>query len=302
MRLVDSVTLDGKALDAGDYVVEKGATEGSVRVALTAAGLKKAEAAQTKEFKVVFKATFSDINKANAAGTFQNDAKLYVKVENTPLPPDTPPTPPDNPPTTPKVTSNWGKLKLHKYDAAKGETESKLADAEFEIYNAKDPYADNCAGDGAVAAGEALNVTSEGASAPAKTHKTDANGNLEFKGLFVSDSEGTDTENQIADKPAGYGKDKTFRCYVLKEVKAPAGYTLPSGDAAFTSVKVQTGLVTETAGAAKNYVEISNTKSTIPQLPLTGANGRILLSVIGIGLLCLAGGTYVARSRKTKRS
>ncbi|MDY5601980.1 MAG: LPXTG cell wall anchor domain-containing protein, partial [Schaalia hyovaginalis] len=84
----------------------------------------------------------------------------------------------------------------------------------------------------------------------------------------------------------------THRCYVLKETAAPAGYVLPAGDAALTPLKV-----TPNATASSTVdVTIDNTKQNVPQLPLTGANGQLLLLIGGSALILLAfGGAFVLR-------
>ena len=66
----------------------------------------------------------------------------------------------------------------------------------------------------------------------------------------------------------GVTPDHTQRCYVLVETKAPAGYVLTTDNS--TPVAVKAGLT------ADKDVTIDNTKQDVPQLPLTGAAGRVL--------------------------
>ena len=91
--------------------------------------------------------------------------------------------------------------------------------------------------------------------------------------------------------------DAAHRCYVLVETKAPAGFVLPAGDDAVTAVKVQSG-----AGVSDNVV-IENTKQAVPGLPLTGANGMLILTASGAALLMIAvGSVLVARYRERKQT
>ena len=89
-------------------------------------------------------------------------------------------------------------------------------------------------------------------------------------GLFVSDSVNATINS-------------AYRCYVIKEVAAPAGYVLPVDAAALTAVRVTAG----TSTAAD--VTVTNTQQGVPQLPFTGAGSQVLLISIGGGLLLLAG-------------
>ena len=121
------------------------------------------------------------------------------------------------------------------------------------------------------------------------TLTTDGNGTIDIKGLFVSDSiDGADRDNKV---------NAAERCYVLVETKAPAGFVLPTGDDAVTAVKVQSG-----AGVSDNVV-IENTKQAVPGLPLTGANGMLILTASGAALLMIAvGSVLVARYRERKQN
>ena len=52
--------------------------------------------------------------------------------------------------------------------------------------------------------------------------------------------------------------------------------------------------------AAGSYdLTVPNTKQDVPRLPLTGANGRLLLMALGVILVAVAGGSaLVVRSRR----
>ena len=272
------VSLEGTTLQPTDYQV---ATNGqTVTVTFTAEGLKKIKAAPGKKVSAVFQ---GKVTKAGSNGTITNRAQVIsdtVYAEQPPTP-ETPPTNPDNPPTSDEVTSNWGDLSIKKVDThQQGQTKAGLQGAQFQLYKAKDAYANTCSKD---KEGTPIAINGE------TTLTTDAQGAIDIKGLFISDSiDGADRDNQ---------KDATARCYVLVETKAPAGYVLPAGDGAVTPVKIEVGAVTT------DNVTIENTKQSVPGLPLTGANGMLILTASGAALLMIAvGSVLVARYRERKQN
>jgi len=89
--------------------------------------------------------------------------------------------------------------------------------------------------------------------------------------------------------------DDTTQDYWLVETKAPAGYVLDD----------QVRQVTVTAGTAASAVvlDIANTQQDHPELPLTGANGELLMTIGGAILLLLGGGAYlISRKRSGSRA
>ena len=271
------VSLEGTTLQPTDYQVE---TNGqTVTVTFTAEGLKKIKAAPGKKVSAVFQ---GKVTKAGN-GTITNRAQVIsdtVYAEQPPTP-VTPPTDPENPPTSEDVTSRWGDLSIKKVDThQQGQTKAGLQGAQFQLYKAKDAYANTCS---KVKDGDPIAINGQ------TTLTTDAQGAIDIKGLFISDSiDGADRDNQ---------KDATERCYVLVETKAPAGYVLPAGDAAVTAVKVKVGEETT------DNVTIENTKQSVPGLPLTGANGMLILTASGAALLMIAvGSVLVARYRERKQN
>lgn len=272
------VSLEGTTLQPTDYQV---ATNGqTVTVTFTAEGLKKIKAAPGKKVSAVFQ---GKVTKTGKNGAITNRAQVIsdtVYAEQPPTP-VTPPTDPENPPTSDEVTSNWGDLSIKKVDThQQGQTKAGLQGAQFQLYKAKDAYANTCSKD---KEGTPIAINGE------TTLTTDAQGAIDIKGLFISDSiDGADRDNQ---------KDATERCYVLVETKAPAGYVLPAGDAAVTAVKVKVGEV------ATDNVTVENTKQSVPGLPLTGANGMLILTASGASLLMIAvGSVLVARYRERKQN
>lgn len=163
----------------------------------------------------------------------------------------------------------WGQLKVTKVD----QDSKPLAGAEFEVY----PSADGktCAADV-----PATGLVSKGIS--------DAKGLVQWDftdpassplGLFVANS-----ENGALTDPS--------KVYCMYETKVPAGYT---GVTVQTlTIKPGTELVVDV-----NDLTIKNVQKNGPHLPLTGANGTMLMAVGGLALVSIAGGLYLVTRRKT---
>lgn len=81
--------------------------------------------------------------------------------------------------------------------------------------------------------------------------------------------------------------------YWLKETVAPSGYVLPTDS---FPVKVIAGETAELSTVTSN---ITNQQQSVPELPLTGANGQLLMIVAGIALLLVATGLVVLKRRRT---
>ncbi|WP_099333085.1 SpaH/EbpB family LPXTG-anchored major pilin [Actinomyces minihominis] len=80
--------------------------------------------------------------------------------------------------------------------------------------------------------------------------------------------------------------------YCVKETKAPAGYTGTFKQ----TVDVAAGA---TAAASTKAVSVTNTQKTVPGLPVTGANGTMLMTMGGIAIIAIGGGIALAsRSRR----
>ena len=271
------VTLDGAPLDDTDYQV---AVDGqTVTVTFTKAGLAKLKDLPGKNVQVIFEGTVSEAGD----GSINNTAQLISDTTYATTPPDPsdPPVDPNDPPTTDTVTTNWGNLTIKKLDSHdRAGSKAGLKGAEFQLFKAKESYAGTCTKE---KVGDAISVDGK------TTLTTDGNGTIDIKGLFVSDSiDGADRDNKV---------NAAERCYVLVETKAPAGFVLPSGDDAVTPVKVTVGAETT------DDVTIENTKQTVPGLPLTGANGMLILTASGAALLMIAvGSVLVARYRERKQN
>lgn len=292
---VASVTVDGVAVDTDFYkVVTKGQ---KVFVVFGNEGLNWLTAnAQGKKVEVVFSATVTGVGN----GTIANVAKLYSDTDSTqptpgdpsdPADPEDPTTPGDpSDPTDPnypgdpsdplpptesnEVQTFWGSVTLKKVDAAGTEPNAGLQGARFEIYESTTPYAATCTaspvGDQVTVDGTPVTVTS------------DAAGTISIDGLFVKDT--------------NEGASSTKRCYVLKEVAAPAGFVLPTGGNEFTALSVSVGANDLTS------TPIENSKRSGPELPLTGAAGQVLLTLGGIAVVAIAGGLVLVRRKQNARA
>lgn len=99
------------------------------------------------------------------------------------------------------------------------------------------------------------------------------------------------TENSLG---TGYLDNLKIQKYVLFETAAPAGYTF----------NPDTPYKADLTTAVNNTVTltIENTKTNVPTLPLTGADGQLLMTIGGVALVLLAGGVFlVARKKRSEK-
>ncbi|WEK61005.1 MAG: SpaH/EbpB family LPXTG-anchored major pilin [Candidatus Microbacterium colombiense] len=247
----------------------------TLTVTFTAAGLAKLQAGTN--VVIGFEAA------ANTVGEIRNIA--YVNVNDFELTPGTPNGPGGSP--TNETSTRWGNLTAKKVNAA--DDADGLAGARFEIYQGTTDAAGCIADIGTLAA-----VTEPGATTPLVVSSA-ADGSVVFPGLWIGDTElevaadGTVTD---VNEP---GHDYTERCYVLKEIAAPAGFVLPVGAAALTEVVVAAG-----DNGTVALIDIPNTQQGVPTLPFTGADGQLALTIAGIALVAMAlGGVLVSRRRRS---
>lgn len=257
-----AVTVDGVALDASYYTLTVDGQQ--ITMNFTAAGLAwlndGPNAQAGKKIQVVFAGTVTELGN----GTITNQAELWPN--NPGFDPNTTPPVPSN-----EVKTNWGSLEVQKRAAGTTGTEGRLNGAAFEVYNAVDPYADDCS---------AAEATGDPITASGESSFTSANGGvISIPGLFVSDS-----ENPVVDAQQ--------RCYVLKEIAAPAGYVLPADP--FTAVTVKVGKTT-----TSDNVEIVNTQQEVPELPLTGGSGQFLIIAGGVAAVAVAAGLVLMNRRRS---
>lgn len=212
--------------------------------------------------KVVFNAKVETLGNGvieNQAGVWTNDPDFDAETSDWD----------DAPVTSNTVTTNWGTSLAWKH--AKN-TETGLAGAEFDVYPSAEPYP---------ADGECGTTEKSGSSALYTGLVSNAEGDVAVPGLYVSDSE---------HQPY----NSAFRCYVLKETAAPAGYVLPSN--ANFPLKVTIG---QNDGDEGPDAQIPNTQQTVPDLPLTGAAGKLLLTVAGLGAGAVVLGLVLVNKRRT---
>ncbi|PRI12528.1 hypothetical protein B4915_00815 [Leucobacter massiliensis] len=258
-----AVTVDGAALDSSYYELTVSGQQ--ITMNFTPAGLawlnQGPNAQAGKKIQVVFAGTVTTLGN----GSITNEAELWPN--NPGFDPSTNPPIPSN-----EVETHWGSLEVQKRAAGTTGNEGRLNGAVFEVYNAVDPYAADCST--AEAAGDPVTVNGATEFTSAGT------GVISVPGLFVSDS-----VNPVINAEQ--------RCYVLKEVAAPAGYVLPADP--FTAVTVKIGETT-----VSDNVEIVNTQQDVPELPLTGAAGQVMLIAGGVAAVAVAAGLVMMNRRRQR--
>ncbi|MCF2711905.1 SpaH/EbpB family LPXTG-anchored major pilin [Schaalia hyovaginalis] len=271
-----------KPVETSLYRVEttEAVTKGTT-ISFTRAGLSYLQQRPNAQVRVTYKATANTIT---ANGEIPNTANFYVntepKTDNPPEPPTTPPNDPQVPPfPTNTVKSSWGDLVITKTD--KGNNKP-LSGATFEIYNAADGHE-----------WDAQCTSTEigtKVSVDGKTEfTTGADGTVAIEGLFVDSKEFPAGDEQLK-------LDHNQRCYVLKETAAPAGYVMPAQP--LTAVAIQAGTTTA------DNVTINNTRVPIVDMPMTGANGRLLMIIGGsaLALTALGAAFILAKKRRSQDS
>lgn len=305
VQLADSAD-GGNAQDinAGHYVKVDSETQPNttphwLSVTFNKAGLTELRNnAANKYIIVTITAQVKNVGGTSDAGKLPNTGYVMIDTleKDQPVPPDpedpgyNPPQDPGNPPTpkvpgggtpppwteTNKVATLWGQAKLLKHSTDPQKT--PLQGAQFEIYHAK-VQDENC--EGTQIDDQKSNPISIGTKSVFDSNNA---GIVEVVGLFIDQAVGVGSV-----EPAF---SKNHRCYVFKEVKAPLGYVLPQGDQALKGVKVEPGQKTG------HNVELSNTPVSVPELPITGASGTVIATVVGTSLLLLAVGAVLVRRRR----
>lgn len=202
-------------------------------------------------------------------------------------PPYEPPTNPGVPPTpvpgreipiipSNKVVTTWGEAKLKKHSQDSQET--GLEGAAFEVYHAETQ--DSTCSSNVISTTKSAKITINGQS----QFTSDNQGVVTVAGLYVSTGKATGTEEPV---PA-----ENYRCYILKEVQAPLGYILPKDAAAQVAIKVEPGPRDQVT------VKFPNTPVSVPELPITGASGTLLATIVGTSLIMLAVGVVMVRRRR----
>ncbi|HEM3677624.1 TPA: SpaH/EbpB family LPXTG-anchored major pilin [Streptococcus suis] len=131
-------------------------------------------------------------------------------------------------------------------------------------------------------------VVRESKEAGAKYFKATAEGGqwVDTYGEATKYTTDTDTDGIVDVKGLEYGT------YQLQETKAPEGYALPTGDAAYTQFVVTENSYTTTSTTA---LKIVNTPKGF--LPSTGGAGIILFVALGAAMVGLAGVYFTSRRK-----
>lgn len=159
------------------------------------------------------------------------------------------PTNPGNPPAETEDTPKFGDYAFKKVDDTTDA--SALAGAVFELQDTDgNPVLD----------GEGNTITAT----------SDANGIVHFADIFLGKSAKGDT-----------ALTKQFQ---IKKTTAPAGFKLLENAVTVTFKQAKID-ITDTANMGANIV---NSKSNMPNLPLTGAAGKVLMMLVGVAILALA--------------
>lgn len=182
--------------------------------------------------------------------------------------PDVPPTPPVNPPTDPDTVPYYGDLSFKKIDSKT--TDLVLGGAKFKLTKLGNDGTCNTPG-----------ADLNGATA----ESVKGTGAVDFKDVFVQvEAPGLD-DTAVAALKADY---------CLVETEAPAGYA----KAANTKVTITAGTIATAGGLADGNFKNEKDTSLIPNLPLTGAAGSVILTLAGIALLAVAVGFGIRTARK----
>ncbi|MFT3798147.1 SpaH/EbpB family LPXTG-anchored major pilin [Microbacterium sp.] len=258
---VSSVTVGGTAVDPTYYTVTTSGQTVTVAFNIALPAVQTFLKANALSSVV---ATFTGTVQSVGDGSIPNTATAYINAPGHATGTGI---------TSNQVTTTWGDATLLKTDSAT--TATVLAGAVFEVYAAVTPYpasATDCST--AVATGSALSVGGQ------TTFTSNDSGVVTIPGLFVSDS-------------VNAAQNSTFRCYVVVETQAPAGFVTPDSSNNAHGIAVTAG-----ANAADSYnATVVNVQADVPDLPLTGANGQIAMVIGGVGLLAVAGGLLIARRR-----
>lgn len=244
--------------------------EHQISVVFTEAGLKKLADAKNAEItgdnvpapQVQVKIT-SKVLPLGADGTslLENEATVVTNNGSTDH---------DTTTNTDKVKSYFGKVKVNKVD----EAEKPLSGAKFQVFQ--------CSGaaDDPTLEGESLTVNG------VSEWTTDDQGTFTIDALHVTDF----ADNKVLDEPGHY---------CLVETEAPDGYELRTKPVQFELTRADLGYSEGEATKVnlKTLANITNVKSTSPNLPLTGGPGIIALVLAGLALIG-GGAWYGLRSNR----
>lgn len=178
-----------------------------------------------------------------------------------------------NPPIRSKNTvgMTWSDLTIHKFD--KDHADAKLEGAVFEVYLAADQ--ENCQQTTTV--GQPIQIGDK------TKFITGKNGRVSLEGLYLHTA---DVPSAQTPNPA------TRRCFIIKETEAPAGFVTPGPNQGLHPVWLD-------SEQPNQVLDVPNTRvSTLPALPLTGAQGQLILMVLGSAIMLSSVGVFMVLRRR----
>ncbi len=213
------------------------------------------------------------------------------------------------PPPTAESESRWGDILIRKIDVK--DHSKVLEGASFQVYVAN---ADGSKGAGPLAlpvmdANGQPTLNADGSLKTENTFVTDANGVVKISALrntnfadgfpqkpYCAEDPCT-VDNQTDTEAAGSVVNPKYQRYILEEVKAPAGYELLAKPMVLEVTQAGQVIAADGTGG----LDIENApKNNGFALPMTGAAGTAMFTVIGLGLLGL-GTLMVMRRRQAEK-
>ena len=244
-----SVKVDGEPLSPGDYNI---VTTPEVKWELTATGLAELKDAQGKQIEVVFNATVLKVTDNGDIANPGSDGKTpgYGSNFNG-----------DNTPGKPTPYTYWGELQLKKVDDST--TPKPLAGAEFKVF--------------AAAADSTCPATAPTDDSELATGVSNDEGKVIWNNEDKTNTLGVFINNSNDGELSGNALE---RVYCVYETKVPAGYSIDSNFE--NAVTIKAGTVENELGFT---ADVKNFQKDVPNLPLTGAAGTMMMVAGGLALV-----------------
>ena len=266
-------------LVAGDYTID-GLTDpaegGLVTVTFTEDGLEKLNENIGGEIKVVLNTEVVSVGNGSIVnGPWDGDNGYYSNFGG------------DDTPGTTTPYSYWGELEVTKVDES--DPALTLAGAEFSLYEAPETgcpaYED--IDDAALLVEKGVSDASGVVQWGGDTTAEPPVPAVSPLGVLIKNSNTAITPQNTVKKD-----------FCLYETKVPAGYTVTDAGR-LTEVTITAGALSEANGGE---FDVTNPQTDGPDLPLTGAQGTMLLVLGGLGLVAIAFGAHVVVRNRQKQN